>query len=178
MDLDMVPKTRVGEIKKGFYEFQYTREVADAAPVNGNAIANNDAIQSDVHQQGTPKRQRINNNEAGSQSAPPRVPITSNQHGTQRSSGTERIINRGLETGKIPMDVDSENSMAVDKGRCSSAGITSNAPSLQQVHREVVEALAVDSVASVSQLVDVNDPKYKKFLHKLVKSGGDKTYYF
>jgi hypothetical protein len=178
MDLDMVPKTRVGEIKKGFYEFQYTREVADAAPVNGNAVANNDAIQSNVNQQGTPKRQRINNNEAGSQSAPPRVPITSNQHGTQRSSGTERIINRRLETGKTPMDVDIENSMTVDKGSCSSASITSNVPSLQQVHREVVEALAADSVPSASQLVDVNDPKYKKFLHNLMKSGGDKTYYF
>jgi hypothetical protein len=76
------------------------------------------------------------------------------------------------------MDVDSENSMSVDKGSCSSASITSNVPSLQQVHREVVEALAADSVPSASQLVDVNDPKYKKVLHKLVKSGGDKTYYF
>jgi hypothetical protein len=68
--------------------------------------------------------------------------------------------------------------MIVDKGSCSSAGITSNTPSLQQVHREVVEALATDPVPIVSQLVDVNDPKYKKFLHSLLKSGGDKTYHF
>jgi hypothetical protein len=45
------------------------------------------------------------------------------------------------------------------------------------VHREVVEALAAD-VPCASQLVDVNDPKYKKFLFSLMKSGGDKTYHF
>jgi hypothetical protein len=156
MDLDMVPKTRVGEIKKGFYEFQYTREVADAAPVNGNAATTIDAIQGDVNQQGTPKRHQ----------------------GNQRTYGTERLTNRRLETGKVPMEVDTVNSQIVDKGSCSSAGITSISPSLQQVHREVVEALATDSVPIASQLVDVNDPKYKKFLHSLLKSGGDKTYHF
>jgi hypothetical protein len=73
MDLDMVPKSRVGEIKKGFFEFQYTREVVDVVPNNGNEVGNTVAVQGEVDQQGTPKKQRINNNEAGSQSAPPRV---------------------------------------------------------------------------------------------------------
>jgi hypothetical protein len=56
MDLDLVPKSRVGEIKKGFFEFQYTREVVDAVPNNGNEVGNTVTVQGEVDQQGTPKR--------------------------------------------------------------------------------------------------------------------------
>jgi hypothetical protein len=31
-----VPNTRIGEIKKGFYEFQYTRELFEPSPPPGN----------------------------------------------------------------------------------------------------------------------------------------------
>jgi hypothetical protein len=34
-DLSLVPNTRIGEIKKGFYEFQYTRELFEASPPTG-----------------------------------------------------------------------------------------------------------------------------------------------
>jgi hypothetical protein len=37
-NIELVPNTRIGEIKKGFYEFQFTREVPEAAPMNGNNI--------------------------------------------------------------------------------------------------------------------------------------------
>jgi hypothetical protein len=35
-DLSLVPNTRIGEIKKGFYEFQYTRELFEPSPPPGN----------------------------------------------------------------------------------------------------------------------------------------------
>jgi hypothetical protein len=146
MDLNLVPKSRVGEIKKGFFEFQYTREVVDAVTNNGNEVWNTVTVQGEMDQQGTPKRQRINNNEAGSQSAPPRVPITGNQQGNQRSIGTERVISRRLDTGKSPMVVNVAVSVPVNDGSCSSTAGPPDLSPLQQVHRDVVNALATDAV--------------------------------
>jgi hypothetical protein len=70
-DIELVPSTRIGEIKKGFYEFQYTREVPEAAPNNGNNTGVNNVAQDEGEQQGTPKRERISHTNVGSRSAPP-----------------------------------------------------------------------------------------------------------
>jgi hypothetical protein len=98
----------------------------DAVTNNGNEVGNTVTVQGEVDQQGTPKRQRINNNEAGSQSAPPRVPNTGNQQGNQRSAGTERNISRRLDTGKTPMVVDEAVTVPVTEGSCSSAAVPPN----------------------------------------------------
>jgi hypothetical protein len=37
-DLSLVPNTRIGEIKSGFYEFQYTRELCEPIPNPGTRI--------------------------------------------------------------------------------------------------------------------------------------------
>jgi hypothetical protein len=37
-DLSLVPNTRIAEIKGGFYELQYTRELCDPTPVPGTRI--------------------------------------------------------------------------------------------------------------------------------------------
>jgi hypothetical protein len=55
-NIELVPNTRIGEIKKGFYEFQFTREVPEAAPVNGNNIGVEVNAQAEGEQQNTPKR--------------------------------------------------------------------------------------------------------------------------
>jgi hypothetical protein len=86
-DLSLVPNTRIGEIEKGFYEFQYTRELLEATPPSGNRGGINDTVTGNGGDQGTPKRQRTggNDTEAGSQSAPPGVG-TGSYIGTQRQS--------------------------------------------------------------------------------------------
>jgi hypothetical protein len=83
-DITMVPSTRIGEIKKAFFEFQFTREMPEASTQPSNqagVTVDNVAI---TEQQGTPKRQRILSLDNGSHSAPPRAPGgDNNQHGRQ-----------------------------------------------------------------------------------------------
>jgi hypothetical protein len=59
-DLSLVPNTRIGEIKSGFYEFQYTRELCEPTPTPGTRIVVADTNQGDEGAHGTPKRQRMN----------------------------------------------------------------------------------------------------------------------
>jgi hypothetical protein len=60
-DPALVPSSRIGAIKKGFYEFQYTREVIDPntnpATYYASAVENPDG----GSQQNSPKRQRTGN---------------------------------------------------------------------------------------------------------------------
>jgi hypothetical protein len=74
-DLSLVPNTRIGEIKKHFYEFQYTRELFEPTPLTGTNIGVAERNPGNGGDQGTPKRQRIcgNDSQAGSHSAPPGV---------------------------------------------------------------------------------------------------------
>jgi hypothetical protein len=55
-DIELVSNTRIGEIKKGFYEFQFTRDVPEEAPFNGNNIGVEVNAQTEGEQQSTPKR--------------------------------------------------------------------------------------------------------------------------
>jgi hypothetical protein len=59
------------------------------------------------------------------------------------------------------------------EGSCSSTIVAPNLSSLQQVHRDVLNALADDSVPSASQ----SNPSFQKFLHTLVNSGSDKVFH-
>jgi hypothetical protein len=58
-DLALVPNSRIGEIKKGFYEFQYSRELFDPSSNTGNKSAVPVDTHGDGRDQGTPKRQRM-----------------------------------------------------------------------------------------------------------------------
>ncbi|KAK1693827.1 hypothetical protein QYE76_010524 [Lolium multiflorum] len=55
-DLSLVPNTRIGEIKKGFYEFQYTRELFEPSPPAGARTGAAENIPGNGGDQGTPKR--------------------------------------------------------------------------------------------------------------------------
>jgi hypothetical protein len=55
-DLALVPNSRIGEIKKGFYEFQYSRELFDPSFNTGNKTAVSTDAQGGEGDQGTPKR--------------------------------------------------------------------------------------------------------------------------
>jgi hypothetical protein len=55
-DLSLVPNTWIGEIKSGFYEFQYTRELCDPTPTPGTRITMADTNEGDEGVNGTPKR--------------------------------------------------------------------------------------------------------------------------
>jgi hypothetical protein len=72
----LVSNTRIGEIKKGFYEFQFTKEMFKHVAPSGNqtGIAIRD---QETGEQGTPKRQRINatHDGDGPHSAPPTMPL-------------------------------------------------------------------------------------------------------
>jgi hypothetical protein len=57
-DLSLIPNTRIGEIKKGFYEFQYTRELFEPSPPTGARTGAAENIPENGGDQGTPKRQR------------------------------------------------------------------------------------------------------------------------
>jgi hypothetical protein len=71
-DLALVPNSRIGEIKKGFYEFQYSKELFDLFANAGNKSVIPVDTQGNEGNQGTPKRQRVGlqESDAGSQSAP------------------------------------------------------------------------------------------------------------
>jgi hypothetical protein len=62
-DPALVPSSRIGSIKKGFYEFQFTREVIDPSSTPANyyaaAVENTDG----GTQQNSPKRQRTGREE-------------------------------------------------------------------------------------------------------------------
>jgi hypothetical protein len=63
-DISLVPNTRIGEIKYGFYEFQFTRELFEPTPLIGTRTAVADVNQIADSDQGTPKRQRTSRNES------------------------------------------------------------------------------------------------------------------
>jgi hypothetical protein len=72
-DITLAPEKRIGEIRKAFYEFHFTREMPEPAAQPNNQIG----VLTENHgggEQGTPKRQRLTNTDIGSHSAPPRVP--------------------------------------------------------------------------------------------------------
>jgi hypothetical protein len=90
-DLALVPNSRIGEIKKGFYEFQYSRELFDPSSNAGNKSVVPVDAQGNGGDQGAPKRQRmgLQDSDAGSQSAPPKVSGTyngSHRQSTQQAS--------------------------------------------------------------------------------------------
>jgi hypothetical protein len=84
-DLSLVPNTRIGEIKKDFYELQYTRELFEPSPPPGARIGATENVPGGGADQGTPKRQRTggDESESGSQSTPPAV-------GNGSVTGTQR----------------------------------------------------------------------------------------
>jgi hypothetical protein len=55
-DLSLVPSTHIGEIRKAFFEFLFTRELPEGNQQPNNQVGNIVANQEDENQQGTPKR--------------------------------------------------------------------------------------------------------------------------
>jgi hypothetical protein len=74
-----VPEKRIGDIRKAFFEFQFTREIPEPLAQPNNQVGVLTENQGDG-EHGTPKRQRMNNPDIGSHSAPPRVPRGPNTH--------------------------------------------------------------------------------------------------
>jgi hypothetical protein len=90
-DLALVPNSRIGEIKKGFYEFQYSRELFDPSSNAGNKADVPVDAQGKEPDQGTPKRQRtgMQDSDEGSASAPPK--FTGNNHPGSHRQNTLHI---------------------------------------------------------------------------------------
>jgi hypothetical protein len=88
-DPALVPSSRIGAIKKGFYVFQYTREVIDPNinPAYASAVENPEG----GPQQNSPKRQRtgMQDSDEGSASAPPK--FTGNNHPGSHRQNTLHI---------------------------------------------------------------------------------------
>jgi hypothetical protein len=120
-DLSLVPNTRIGEIKKGFYEFQYTRELFEPTPPSGNRAGVAETTAGDGGDQGTPKRQRTggNDSEAGSQSAPPVV-------GTCSSNGTQRQLNNTPQTRQFTEAEKGKNKVTDDNSSMQTCSMQAN----------------------------------------------------
>jgi hypothetical protein len=187
-DLSLVPNTRIGEIKGGFYEFQYTRELCDPTPTPGTRIAVADANQGDEAGNGTPKRQRTGriDSDAGSQSAPPKINGSTDKNNcSNRQTAAAIYVAAGKNTGKRKL-------FEVDMMDCAVKDITAGASGsklpiektneslpISDVHVSVVDAFAPSALSPGQASSSASaSPSYAQFLHTLSKSGSDKTYMF
>jgi hypothetical protein len=180
-DLALVPNSRIWEIKKGFYEFQYSRELFDPSSNAGNKVTIPDDAQGKEGDQGTPKRQRtgLQDSDAGSQSAPPK--ITENNHpGSYRQNSLHVSPSpRTKDTGKRKrFELESDNPCILDSNLVSPPCIPNkNTHVLHEVHKEVVDALASlplqDGEGSSTQK---EAESYRQFINSLAKSNSDKAF--
>jgi hypothetical protein len=144
----------------------------------GTTITN----QEDGIHQGTPKRQRINETDNGSRSAPPRVPDNPDtQHGRQRAATDLDADARRLITGKDAMPETSAPMVVTPRTEpelCTSVtNLDASDSLLQPVHKEVINSLAANAASGSSSPVSpVLDLPLKKFVQTLATSGSDKSF--
>jgi hypothetical protein len=173
----MVPNPRIGEIRKAFFEFQFTREMpeASAQPNNQSGVAVDNG--AGTEQQGTPKRQRILNLDNGSHSAPPRAPGGNNdQHGRQVSNDDDSDRRRK----RMRKDLLPEFAQSAIQKAPVTACTNDSGNLLQTVHREVVESLAANAASGSGSGTDTDIPvcdgqSFSKFVQDLAKSGSYKS---
>jgi hypothetical protein len=177
-DITLVLEKRIGEIRKAFYEFHFTREMPEpvAQPSNQVGIVNENQGEGE---HGTPKRQRLITSDIGSHSAPPRVPGELNStHGTQHFGDCVAADERRSLLGKSVLSdniIPSFTEPATATVTPPSNSDCNPSPTLLPVHREVVEALAANAPSgSSTPSAPVEDLSFTKFVQKLAKSGSDK----
>jgi hypothetical protein len=173
-DLSLVPNSRIGEIKKGFYEFLYSRELFEPSSNTGNKTAVHTEVQGTEGDQGTPKRQRmcLQNSDAGSQSAPPKVSGT--HTGSHRQSSMQASQVPMKDTGKRKLF---ERDLTCYSDEIPSSCVTANPSSLTDVHKKVAGALAsLPSQSSESSSSQRAADSYKQFLTSLARSNSDKAF--
>jgi hypothetical protein len=178
-DLSLVPNTRIGEMKGGFYELQYTRELFENAPTPGTKITVANTNQEEEGVNGTTKRQRTarNDSDAGSQSAPPKVTGNGNKNTSnhwQAAAVVQVAPCRDIVKRKL-FETDLLDDM-VDTGIEVPRNV---APSVATAHKPVADSPAPISMSSgqASSSASVA-PSYTQFLHTLVKYGSGKTFMF
>ncbi|KAK1620803.1 hypothetical protein QYE76_026320 [Lolium multiflorum] len=175
-DLALVPNSRIGEIKKGFYEFQYSRELFDPSSNAGNKSAVPVDTLGDGGDQGTPKRQRMGmqDSDAGSQSAPPKV--SGNYNGSHKHATLQASPLSRKDTGKRKLFEMEPTCNPVENmvPPCYAPIVSS---SLSEVHKEVVDALAsLPSQSAASSSSQMAPDSYKQFLTSLARSDSDKAF--
>jgi hypothetical protein len=186
-DLSLVPNTRIGEIKSGFYEFQYTRELCEPTPNPGTRIMMADTNQGGEGDHGTPKRQRTgrNDSDAGSQSAPPKITNnTDRTNGSTRQTAAAIYVVVGRYNGKRKLfEMDS---LGATKRDTTAGTSSSNIPhdkndisgALFDVHKLVTDAFAPSTLSPrLASSSASASPSYTQFLHTLTKSGSDKAFH-
>jgi hypothetical protein len=178
-DITMVPSTRIGEIKKAFFEFQFTREMpeASAQPNNQDGVTVDNVVVAE--QQGTPKRQRILNLDNGSHSAPPRAPGGNNDQQGRQMSNDDDSERRRKRMGK---DLLPEFAQSTAQKIPTTTCANDSGSLLQPVHREVVESLAANAASGSGSGPETSipvsdDQSFSKFVQDLTKSGSDKCLY-
>jgi hypothetical protein len=178
-DITLVPEKRIGEIRKTFYEFHFTREMPEPAAQPNNQVG----VLTENHgggEQGTPKRQRMTNTDIGSHSAPPKVPGENvSVHGRQHAGDFSEADRRRQMLGKeVWNDVETDKLKAntpVSTPNLAANNSCSPIPDLLPVHREVVEALAANAPSGSSlPTAPAEDISFTRFVQKLAKSGSDK----
>jgi hypothetical protein len=200
-DPALVPSSRIGTIKKGFYEFQFTREVIDPSSTPANyyaaTIENNDG----GTQQSSPKRQRTGREEERSATCNVGNENTSTIGGGSSQTNQQRASNSEVEKGNnvvvssssISDELSESFATKVNRAMGITASADGNATSssanadriptpsdsvpLQEVHRDVVNALVQELPVINSKIpVPDNNESFKKFLDTLTKNGSDKVY--
>jgi hypothetical protein len=188
-DLALVPNTRIAEIKGGFYELQYTRELCDPTPTPGTRIVVADANQGDGTGNGSPKRQRTGklDPDAGSQSAPPKVNgNTDRNNASHRQTIAAIFVTSEKSTGKRKLfETDTLECAMKDKMESVvhdiNTGASGSMPPIgnpqETTHLSDSFASRFVSLGQASSSASVS-PSYAHFLHTLTKSGSDKAYMF
>jgi hypothetical protein len=179
-DLSLIPNTRLAEIKKGFYELQYTRELFEPSPPPAARTAAAEHIDGNDNGQGTPKRQRTggNDSEAGSQSAPPVVGLGSSS-GAQRQityNNTHRRQVSQSEKGKNHVIEDNSSlspghgAARVQTGVSVSQGVVAAVQASRQINSEHLDC-------DEELLAQRKDPSFQKFICGLTSSSSDKSFH-
>jgi hypothetical protein len=183
LDLSLVPNTRIGEIKGGFYELQYTRELFESSTTPGTPIVVNDKNNMEEEGQGTPKHQRTgrDDNNIGSQSAHTKTTISSQTaQGTERMTAPPGSSNLTKDYGKrivsetvsIPSHISSLSNGEASTSSVSPADTMNK--TILNVVSDVPHVLAPEKLDFEPALTQ-DDPTFRKFVCDLTKSGSDKA---
>ncbi|KAK1683393.1 hypothetical protein QYE76_044241 [Lolium multiflorum] len=185
-DLSLVPNTRIAEIKGGFYELQYTKELCEATPTPGTRIIVADTNQGDESGNGTPKRQRTGrpDSDAGSQCAPPKFNGNNDRNNaSHRQLAASICVNSDKITSKRKLfEFRTLDSMVKDTceevgNEIDAGGFNPMTVSDKSAHPSDAFAPRAVSPGQASSTASASS-SYVHFLHNLSKSGSDKAYMF
>jgi hypothetical protein len=188
-DIELVPNTRIGEIKKEFLNSKLLERYLKLLPIMVTLLVLVPQFKMMENNMTLPRDRGFRTVMLALDVLLPKLTLIISSRGfRERESAPHMHIIRRMDTGKSPMipedlskDIDhasySKTLVDVNSAPSNVTFVSPNMenPILQQVHREVLDAFAPNT--SNIHAVDALDPEYQKFLKTLVDSGSDKAFY-